>query len=300
MLVLIGALALATGIYLDSQLRRTHALADYDNRPDTDGTNWLIIGSDSRANLSGAEEHELSTGDAAGARTDTIMLLHTGSAGTTLVSLPRDSLLPIPGHGRNKLNAAFSLGGAPLLVHTVEQATGLRINDYAEIGFDGFVNVVDAVGGVDMCVPSAMRDPKAGLNIKAGCQELDGATALGYVRSRATPRADLDRVAHQREFLSALMKRVAGPATLLNPFRLVPLTQAMPGALTVDSSDHVWNLIGLAAAMHGLSSGGGTTTTVPIGGLGKVGGSSVVRWDNARATQLFTALAKDEPPPTGH
>jgi LCP family protein required for cell wall assembly len=297
LLVLFCVLALAAVSYLDTQLSRIAALADYDNRPDTAGTNWLIVGSDSRADLSAGQEHELATGNTVGARTDTIMLLHTGSAGTTLVSLPRDSLLAIPGHGRNKLNAAFSLGGAPLLVRTVEQATGLRIDDYAEIGFSGFVNVVDAVGGVDMCIPSAMQDPKAGLNIKAGCQELDGATALGYVRTRATPRADLDRVAHQREFLAALMKRTVSPATLLNPFRLVPLLRSMPGALTVDSSDHVWNLVGLAWAMHELSGGGGVTATVPIGGLGTVGGASVLRWDAPRAKQLFSSLAHDEAPP---
>jgi LCP family protein required for cell wall assembly len=295
--VVAGLLAVAAGVYLDTQLTRVDALADYAGRPDSAGTNWLIVGSDSRAGLSGTQEHELATGDAAGARTDTIMLLHTGSAGTTLVSLPRDSFLAIPGHGRNKLNAAFSLGGAPLLVRTVEQATGLHIDDYAEIGFDGFVNVVDAVGGVDMCVPSPMKDPKAGLNIKAGCQELDGTTALGYVRTRATPRADLDRVAHQREFLSALMKRVISPTTLLNPFRVVPLVRSVPGALTVDSSDHVWNLFGLALAMHQLSGGGGTTATVPIGSLGTAGGASVVRWDTTRAKQLFGALAQDETPP---
>jgi len=225
------------------------------------------------------------------------MLLHTGSAGTTLVSLPRDSLLSIPGHGKNKLNSAYSFGGPKLLVQTVEQATGLRIDHYAEIGFDGFVNVVDAVGGVDMCIPQAMKDPLAGLNVKAGCQRLDGQTALGYVRSRATPRADLDRVEHQREFLSALIKQVASPWTLVNPFRLVGLVRAMPGALTVDSGDHVWNLVWLGLAMHELSGGGGITTTVPVGGFSTVNGSSVLRWDTTRAKALFGALAKDQQVP---
>jgi LCP family protein required for cell wall assembly len=295
--VLLVALVLGGGIYVDSQVTRVAALTDYEGRPDSSGTNWLIVGSDSRADLTEQQEATLSTGNAAGQRTDTVMLLHTGSAGTTLVSLPRDSLLSIPGHGRNKLNSAYSFGGPKLLTRTVEQATGLRIDHYAEIGFDGFVNVVDAVGGVDMCIPEAMKDPKAGLNVKAGCQRLDGQTALGYVRTRATPRADLDRVQHQREFLSALMKQVASPWTLLNPFRLVGLVRAMPGALTVDSSDHVWNLIGLALAMHELSGGSGVTTTVPIGGFSTVNGSSVLRWDNTRAKQLFGALEKDQQVP---
>jgi LCP family protein required for cell wall assembly len=296
-LVLVGILTVVAGVYVDSHLTRTAALADYDSRPSTSGTNWLIVGSDSRADLSGEQESELSTGSAAGARTDTIMLLHTGSAGTTLISLPRDSLLSIPGHGRNKLNAAFSLGGPALLVKTVEQATGLEIDDYAEIGFDGFVNVVDAVGGVEMCIPEAMKDPKAGLNLKPGCQTLAGASALGYVRTRATPRADLDRVAHQREFLSALMKRILSPATFLNPFRMVALVNALPAAVTVDRSDHVWHLARLSWAMRELSGGSGLTTTVPIGGFGSFGGSSVVKWDTTRAKALFGALTVDQAPP---
>jgi len=295
--VLLLVLVVGAGLYVDTQVTRLAALADYQGRPDSDGTNWLIVGSDSRANLTEQQEATLSTGNAAGERTDTVMLLHTGSAGTTLVSLPRDSLLSIPGHGKNKLNSAYSFGGPKLLTRTVEQATGLRIDHYAEIGFDGFVNVVDAVGGVDMCIPEAMKDPLAGLNVKAGCQRLDGQTALAYVRSRATPRADLDRVEHQREFLSALMKRVVSPWTLVNPFRLVGLVRAMPGALTVDTGDHVWNLVGLALAMRELSGGGGVTTTVPVGGFSTVNGSSVLRWDTTRAKQLFGALAKDQPVP---
>jgi LCP family protein required for cell wall assembly len=299
LLVVAGVCAVVAGAYVDSHLTRAAALKDYDGRPSTDGTNWLIVGSDSRADLSSGQESELSTGYAAGGRTDTIMLLHTGSSGTTLLSLPRDSLLAIPGHGRNKLNAAFSMGGPSLLVRTVEDATGLRIDDYAEIGFGGFVDVVDAVGGVNMCIPQAMKDPKAGLDLQPGCQTLNGVNALGYVRTRATPRADLDRVEHQREFLSALMKKTESPATLLNPFRMVPLVQAIPGALTVDSSDHVWNLAGLAMAMREVSAGRGVTATVPIGSLGMLNGSSVVRWDTARAKQLFGALAQDQAPPKG-
>ena len=115
-----------------------------------------------------------------------------------MVSIPRDSYVPIPGHGEDKINAAFALGGAPLLAQTVEQATGLRLDHYAEIGFDGFAEMVDAVGGVTMCLPEPISDPLAGIDLPAGCQELDGRSALGYVRTRATPRADLDRMTNQR------------------------------------------------------------------------------------------------------
>ena len=178
----------------------------------------------------------------------------------------------------------------------MEAATGLRIDHYAEIGFGGFVGAVDAVGGVEMCVPQAIKDPKAALNIKEGCQELDGATALGYVRTRATAGSDFDRVERQRAFLSALVKKATSPATLVNPFRVVPLTSAVTAAITVDESDHVWNLAGLGFAMRGISSGEGVTTTVPVGGTPTVGGQSVVQWDKNRAAALFTALENDEKP----
>ena len=133
-------------------------------------------------------EQRLGTGGVGdvGQRTDTIMLLHTGAGPSLLLSIPRDSIVPIPGHGTNKINAAFAYGGAPLLVRTIEQNTGLRIDHYVEIGFGGFVNSVDAVGGVEICPTQRMVDRRANLNIKKGCQDVDGITALGYARSRHT------------------------------------------------------------------------------------------------------------------
>ncbi|HVL84887.1 MAG TPA: LCP family protein, partial [Pseudonocardia sp.] len=292
-LVLLAAL-IGFAVYVDVNLNRTAALPA-DSATASDGTNWLIVGSDSREGLSEQEREELATGGDVGQRTDTIMLLHTGSTGPVLVSLPRDSYVDIPGSGRDKLNAAYSAGGPELLVSAVEGATGLHIDHYAEIGFGGFVGAVDAVGGVDMCIPEAITDPKAALEIEQGCQELDGATALGYVRTRATAGSDFDRVARQRAFLAALMDKATSPLTLVNPFRMVPLANAMSDAITVDDGDHVWHLAMLAWAMRGL--GDGITTTVPVGGVESTGGASVVRWDRDRALELFGALARDETPP---
>jgi LCP family protein required for cell wall assembly len=294
-LLVLLLLVVGFGVWVDTSLNRVDALPA-ESAGAGSGTNWLIVGSDSRAGLTAEQEKELATGGDVGQRTDTIMLLHSGSSGPVLVSIPRDSYVSIPGHGRNKLNAAYAIGGAPLLVSSVEAATGLRIDHYAEIGFGGFVGAVDAVGGVEMCVPQAIKDPKAALNIKEGCQELDGATALGYVRTRATAGSDFDRVERQRAFLSALVKKATSPATLVNPFRVVPLTSAVTAAITVDESDHVWNLAGLGFAMRGISSGDGVTTTVPVGGTPSVGGQSVVQWDKNRAAALFTALENDEKP----
>ena len=292
--------------YVDRSLQRTDALADYPGRiAATSGTNWLIVGSDSRTGLTPAQQATLTTGNeaaAAGGRTDTIMLMHipalTGNGRLTLVSLPRDSSVPLAGYGRVKLNSTFAMGGPTLLVQTVEKVTGLHIDHYAEIGFAGFAKLVDDVGGVQMCPTEPINDPLAGLNIPAGCQMLDGPQALGYVRTRHSPRGDLDRVVRQREFLGALIARAGSPGVLFNPLRVVPLAADAPDTVTVDDSDHVWNLARLGWAMRSLSNGDAVTTTVPFAGFGPVSdGSSGVLWDRQQAAQLFNALAQDRPVP---
>lgn len=285
--------------YLDSKLQREAVLADYPGRPaDTPGTNWLVVGSDSREGLTKEQRKEYATGNASGRRTDSMMLLHYGSGGTTLLSLPRDSYVEIPGHGRNKLNAAFAFGGPKLLVQTVEKATGVRIDHYAEIGFGGFVGVVDAVGGVDICVEKPLKDPKAGLDLKAGCQTLDGGQALGFVRTRNFANGDLERVENQRKFFAALMKKATSPGVMLNPFRGVPLALNSAANFTVDEGDHLVDLVRLMWAMRGVSGGDGVTATVPISGFGSAPGvGSYVRWDTARAEALFAALREDKPVP---
>ncbi|TDD82100.1 LytR family transcriptional regulator [Actinomadura darangshiensis] len=282
--------------YLDSRLKRESVLVDYPGRvADTPGTNWLIVGSDSREGLSKDDQKRLATGFAGGRRTDSMMLLHYGSGGTSLISLPRDSYLPIPGHGSNKLNAAFSFGGPKLLVQTVEKATDVHIDHYAEIGFNGFVGVVDAVGGVNICVKEPIKDKKAGLDLKAGCQDLSGGQALGYVRTRKFARADLERVEHQRQFFGALMKKSTSPGTLLNPFRSVPLAMNATSNFLVDDGDHLYDLVRMMWAMKGVSGGDGVTTTVPIGGNGSsAAAGSYITWDRSQAGKLFGALKQDQ------
>lgn len=284
-------------LYLDSKLNRVDALASYPGRPAaTAGSNWLLVGSDSRAGLTEQQRKDLSTGDAGGGRTDTIMVLHRSSKGpSTLVSIPRDSYLPIPGHGKDKLNAAFAIGGPTLLVQSIEQATGLRMDHYAEVGFGGFAGVVDAVGGVDLCLDQALDDPAAGINLPAGCQHLDGAQALGFVRSRHLyANQDISRIKNQRKFLTALLSKATSPTTAVNPFRVIPLATRGVGSLTVDSGDHVWNLVGLGRA---IGSGDLVNTTVPIAGTPTVDVGSVVAWDTDRARAFFGDLAADRPLP---
>jgi LCP family protein required for cell wall assembly len=300
--ILIGFLVLllliAGGlVWMDFSLNRVAAIEDYPGRPaEAAGTNWLIVGSDSREGLTQEQKDELSTGDAGGQRTDTIMVAHIPDNDTppTLLSLPRDSNVEIPGHGTNKINAAFAFGGAPLLVKTVEGATGLRIEHYAEISFGGFANIVDDVGGVEMDIPEEMHDTVTGVTIPAGHQTLNGAQALGFVRMRhsgATPRSDLDRVVNQRKFIGALAGEIATAGTLLNPFTLFPVIGSVKDALTVDDGDHLWNLASLGFAMHGISDGSTVATTVPVTD------GSATHWSPAKSKALFDALRADTPIP---
>ena len=298
-LLVLVVLLVGLGVWVDSRLTRVDALRDYQGRPAaTPGADWLVVGSDSRQGLDEQRRRQLGTGQAAGRRADTMMLLHIprGTGKPTLVSLPRDSYVPIPGHGRNKLNAAFAFGGPPLLARTVEQVTGIRLDRYMEVGFDGFASVVDAVGGVQICPKTAMRDPMAGLNVKAGCQVASSKQALAYVRARHSGRGDLDRVQRQQEFLGSLISKSTSPGVLLNPFRSVPLLLRGTEAVAVDQAAHVHNLIRFPFAMRDIGNGGGIATTVPVAGTATVAGAgSVVQWDRQRASALFEALQHDQP-----
>nr|WP_231990092.1 LCP family protein [Mycobacterium sp. 852002-51971_SCH5477799-a] len=298
--LLIGAGLIAGAVWFDYKLHRERVLADYPGRPAAGrGTNWLVVGSDSRQGLSAEQQQDLATGgDIGNGRTDTILLIHVpgfGSAApTTMVSIPRDSYVPIPGHGKDKINAAFAVGGAQLLIQTMERITGLRLDHYAEIGFGGFAALVDALGGVTVCPKAPFDDPLAGIDLPAGCQTLTGRNALGYVRSRDTPRADLDRMANQRQFVAALLHRAASPAVWLNPWRWYSVTRAAADALTVDQFDHVWDLARLGWALHGTAA----AMTVPIGEFTSGGAGSVVVWNHEEAARLFQALASDAPVPS--
>jgi LCP family protein required for cell wall assembly len=293
-LLLVVALMLGLVFYCFSRVEHVDALHDYAGRPDaTPGQDWLLVGSDSREGLSKKQVRKLHVGRVAGRRTDTIILLHIASSGpSTLVSLPRDSYVPIPGHGRNKLNAAYAFGGAPLLAQTVEQVTGIRLDHYAEIGFGGFVGMTDAVGGVELCPKRRIRDSKSGLNVRKGCQEMDGTTALAYVRARYfDPRGDLGRVQRQQEFLGAIFHQATKPTSIINPFRIVALGNAGTKSLTVDDDDGPIDLMRFGLAMRAIAGGKGTKTTVPIADPDfRTSAGSAVRWDRQQALALFRSL----------
>ncbi|MGY0492137.1 LCP family protein [Streptomyces sp. WG-D5] len=275
------------------------------------GTNYLIVGSDSREGLGEQQAKDLHTGSELGSegrRTDSMMVLHTGAHGATLTSLPRDSWVTIPSYvdprtgvhhrpAKNKLNAAFALGGPELLVRTIESNTGLRINHYTEIGFAGFVGIVDAVGGVPMCVDRHIVDDKSGLDLAKGCHTLSGREALGFVRQRHQEKeGDLGRSRNQQKFLSALAEKASSAGVLMNPSALYGTAGAGLDTLIVDESTGIPQLTELFKAMQAVSSGQGRQLGVPVGtlGLATSKGSAIV-WDKQKATRLFTELREDRP-----
>lgn len=298
--VIIGSVGMY--FYVGSKLHQSDVLVDYNGRPAVSaGTNWLIAGSDSRQGLTRRQERKLATGplsDAEGERSDTILILHIPSGGgkPVLVSIPRDSYVPIPGHGESKINAAFDLGGPKLLAQTIQQVTGLYINHYMGIGFGGFVSVVNAVGGVRMCLPGPMVDPKAGLNLKAGCQTLNGDQALGYVRTRNFALSDLQREQDQRLFIKALLSKMTSPSVLLNPFAIIPAATGSANTLTVSQGTSVYDLMHVAFALRNPE-----TTTVPLANLDfqTPNDGVAVQWDQSRALKLFNDLKTDTPLPKG-
>ena len=269
------------------RLEKVDATPDGARPAEQAGRTYLLVGSDSREGLTRRQQLELGVGRAAGRRTDSIMLLHTGSGPTLLMSIPRDSLVEVPGQGTTKINAAFAVGGPQLLVRTIEQNTGIRVDDYVEVGFAGFVDVVDALGGVQICPTEAMRDEKAGLDVRKGCQEADGRVALGYARSRyASENGDIGRAQHQREVISAIGSEAASPWTVLNPVRYARLAAAGSTSLRVGEDTSMIATMRLFWAMIRVNGEDGLTCGVPIADLD-------VHWDEERSRTLFGLIAQD-------
>ncbi|MFF1359459.1 LCP family protein [Streptomyces sp. NPDC058297] len=305
LVVVFLGVSIGTYFWADSKLHRDVDLSKVIERPETgQGTNYLIVGTDSRAGMSDEEKKKLHTGSAEGKRTDTMMILHTGDNGSTMISLPRDSNVTIPSYkgsdsgklypnqGRQvKLNAAYAEDGPELLVRTVEFNTGLHIDHYAEIGFGGFAKIVDAVGGVEMNLKEGFKDKWSGADFQKGKQTLNGQQALAFVRTRhAFAASDLQRTKNQQAFLSALAHQVATPSTVMNPFKLYPTMGAGLDSLVVDKDMSLWDLGSMFFAMKGVTGGDGKSMNMPVSG--SVNGNLV--WDKTKVKQLVGELKNDE------
>ncbi|MET9224082.1 LCP family protein [Streptomyces sp. NPDC088197] len=309
LVVALLVVSVSTYFWADSKVRREVDLSKVEDRPPTGkGTNYLIVGSDSREGLTKQDEKDLHTGAADGQRTDSMMILHTGGNGTTMMSLPRDSYVTIPAFtgqksgkryaaSTHKLNRAYSDGGPELLTRTIEYNTGLHIDHYAEIGFSGFVNLVNALGGVNMCLDKPLKDKASGADFAAGCQKLNGKQSLAFVRQRHQEAdQDLGRMRNQQKFLSTLAHQAASPTTILNPFKLYPVIGSGLDTLIVDKKMSLMNLASMFWAMKGVTGGDGNSVTVPIGNANYMtpNDGDAVKWDMTKAKTLFDELKNDQ------
>jgi LCP family protein required for cell wall assembly len=226
------------------------------------------------------------------------MLLHTGTGKPVLISIPRDSYVTIPGHGQNKINAALAIGGPTLLIQTVEQATGLRIDHYMSIGFGGLADVVNNVGGVRICVKTAIpADSFSGFKgLAAGCHNLNGTQAIAFVRDRHSfATSDLQRIEDQRAFLQALLSKATSPGVYLNPFTALPFGSSAASSVAVDKGTSLYDLLQVAFALRGPQTG-----TVPIANANfPTSAGDAVLWNRTQALQLFNALQAGKPVPAG-
>lgn len=260
--------------------------------------NILLVGVDKRDDLSRRQQNQLHLGREVGQRSDTMMVIHLSEdhSKITVVSLPRDSWVDVPGKGTHKINSAYSLGGAPLAVRTVRNATGLTIDHYIEVNVLGFINVVDALGGVSVCTPVAIDDLHTKFRLQPGTYELDGVKALFYARTRATARSDLDRIDRQQQVISALLQRALSGGTLTNPARLGALVSSTLKTLTVDKA-LAKDVLGLADQLKDVSTDDVTFATVPLADVNYTAptGESAVLWDKPAARDLFKRIAADDP-----
>ena len=282
------------------------------NRPkkaDGDGgkaLNFLLVGSDSRE---GATPEELrlygTEANPGGVLTDTIILVHLSPKRdkAVLVSFPRDTWVDIPGHGDGKINTAYGRGeraqkgtGPATLIQTVEQLTGIYVDHYLEVRFGGFLKMVDALGGVDVCLPYAVQDKDAALDLPAGKSRVRGTQALAFVRARKfDPRGDFGRIQRQQQFLGAMLRRATSAGILARPDRLYRFLDTVARNLTVDDKLGINDMRNLAEKLRGLDPARIVFVTVPYQPKGVWHrGQLAVELDRPAAQALFDSIKRDD------
>lgn len=266
--------------------------------------NFLLVGSDSREGATPEELKEFSTEKDPGKRTDTIILVHLSPKRdkAVLVSFPRDTWVAIPGHGHNRINAAYVQGeldrkggGPALLIRTVEQLTNVYIDHYLEVDFRGFLKMVNALGGVDVCLPKAVDDKDSGLRLPAGKSHVTGRQALSFVRARKfDPTQDFGRIRRQQQFLGAMLRRATGLGILARPDRLYRFLDTAAKSLTVDDKLSFNDMRTLASRLRTLDPAHIVFVTAPTGPNKRIEGKAVVLPDESGYAALFGAIRADD------
>jgi LCP family protein required for cell wall assembly len=266
--------------------------------------NILLIGSDSRTGSNARYGAGV-----LGSRSDTMILIHISPthSGATLISFPRDSLVPTlecgndgQGHTGQQaqpnqpelLNATFSFGGAPCLWKTLELLTGIRIDHFVQIDFTGFKNMVNALGGVDVCVPYSINDQASGLRLAAGAHHVMGAQALAFVRLRHIGNwSDLQRIKRQQFFMASVLQQVLKTNLLTQPGRLYSFASATTKSLTTDSGLSPGTMLTIAESMRGLHASSVSMIQVPV--VDDPIDPNRVDWVQPDANKLFSSIKFD-------
>ena len=302
--LLLGACT-SLAVYYNMQLGdvdRISALKNDARRPelaaDARGAlNILLMGIDNGDNGTTVKQ-ELADGDwTPGAfRSDTLMILHItrDHDAAYLVSIPRDSYVPIPGYGHSKINAAFSYGGPLLTQRTVEKLTNVRIDHLAMIDWSSFKDLTTALGGVQITIPQTFTDTHNHRTWEEGTYNLKGAKALQYVRTRyGLTNGDFDRIQRQQNFLRAMLHKMLSQDTVSNPIKLTNVLKVLTDNLTVDSGFSAGEMRDLALSLRGLHGNDVEYLTAPWASYATRDGESVVRLDKVEAKALFSAVRHD-------
>lgn len=224
----------------------------------------LVVGSDARDDLTKEEIDELSLGDYTGQRSDTVILLSVSAdrSNVSLVSMPRDTVVSDSDGGIAKLTETYGEGREEL-VRVVREDLGFPVNHYIEVSITGFMNTVEVVGGVHMCLDEPLHDSKAGAAFEAGCQDFSPQESLAYVRSRQGGLGDLERIERQQQFLRAMLSRIVDLRLLLDPGRLVDVAEEVSSQVTTDDQLSITRMVGLAQDLQGAVGDGVEMVTVP-------------------------------------
>ena len=299
---------------ITAAIPRVDAFAGLENRPkkESSAVNYLIVGSDTREGLSREEIKRLKVGGtdvAAGKRSDTMLLIHISKKRdkAAIISIPRDSYALIPEHNNSqgklipaaysKINSAYNWGGAPLLIEALESMSDLRIDHYVELNFVGFVRMVDALGGVEICTKKDINDPKSHLTLPAGTHVLDGVDSLKFVRTRVFDGlGDLGRMKRQQEFAGAMLRKATSAGVLLNPVKMVDFINSALDSVVTDEGLSQGDLLTLGKQLRNLSASNVRTLTIPLQyyNYNKNGVSAAVLWDPVLAPELFERIKNDE------